>query len=199
MPLVIATVKNDILKAFKTMTDDAVFADEVSSSIKKYVESGSITTIDVGTISAGAFTGAGTGNVTCEAEICKESIEAACEAMKNMNEGGNEYLAEQFAKAIHAMISMGQVKTDISGMVIPPGSSQVPITGKGTGKMTGLFASMQSQFLATFRAMEGMTSGGDEYMAEQIATAVDSYLKAAVVNTQGSAALSGSMGTGNMM
>jgi hypothetical protein len=199
MPLVVVTLKNDMLTAFSTMTDDSVFADKISAAIKKYAENGIITTIDVGAISAGAFSGVGTGNLTCESAICKTIIEATCEAMKNMKEGGNEYLAAQLAQGIHAMVSAGQVKTDITGMVIPPSSSPVPIAGKGTGKMIGVFATMQAQFLAIFKAMDGMTSGGDEYMAAQMATIVDVYLKTAVVNTQGSAALSGSIGTGTMM
>jgi len=64
--------------------------------------------------------------------------------------------------------------------------------------MTGVPAPMQAAFLSAYNSMGGMNSGNDDYMAQQIAVAVDAYLKAAVVKTRGDAALSGSAGTGKM-
>jgi hypothetical protein len=200
MALAVSTLQRDFFDAFRSMTDgdDAVFADKVSAAADKYAESGGITTTDAGTIPAGAFTGAGTGSITCDASIAKKIILAACNAMQNMTTGGNEYLAAQLAAGIHSMVAAGQVKTNVTGTAVPPGSSPMPMAGAAAGSMTGVPAPMRAAFLAAFTAMDSMREDGDQYMARQMAAAVDAYLKAAVVNTRGSAALAGSTGAGNM-
>jgi hypothetical protein len=201
MALVVNGLKNDLFSAFQSMTDgnDTVFADKVSAAADKYAESGTITTADAGTIPAGVLTGAGTGKITCDAAICKNIVLAACTAMRSMTSGGNEYLAARLAAGIHSMVSAGQVKTTVTGTVVPPGSSPtIPMAGTAAGSMTGIPAPMQAAFSAAFTAMDSMREGGDQYMAQQMAAAVDAYLKAAAVNTRGSAALAGSAGTGKM-
>jgi hypothetical protein len=200
MALIVSTLQDDLLAAFQSMTDgdNSVFADKVSTAVKKYAESGMVTTTDAGAIAAWAFVGTGTGGVTCDATACKGMLLAACNAMNNMRQGGNAYLAEQMASAIHAMILAGQVKTDVIGQVTPPGSSPVPMSGKAVGTMTGVAASMATAFLAAFNNMDNMTSSGDDYMAGQMAQAIHAYLIASVVNTQGSAALLGSVGVGKI-
>jgi hypothetical protein len=200
MALVVSTLQSDFLDAFKSMTDgdDTVFADEVSAVVDKYAESGSITTIDSGSIPAGKFSGAGTGKITCDAAICKNIIYTACMEMQNVLSGDNAYLAAQLASGIHGMVSDGQVRTNVTGTAIPPGSPSVPTSGNATGAMMGVLAHMQADFLSAFTAMDAMVENGDQYMAQQMAAAVDAYLKAAVVNTQGSAKLAGSVGIGNM-
>jgi hypothetical protein len=199
MALVVSALKNDLLSAFNSMNgDDKVFSEKVSAAVKKYAESGSIATTDIGTVSAGAFTGAGTGQINCDASICETIIYSACQAMKNMTTGGNKYLAEKLASGIHSMIAAGQVKTNVTGMVTPPSSSPVPLSGTATGTLAGVPASMQAAFLAAFNAVDGMNKGGDDYMAQQMAAAVDAYLKSGVASTSGGGPLTGSAGTGNM-
>jgi hypothetical protein len=200
MSLIVATLKDDLLSAFQSMNngDNTVFSQKISAAVDKYAESGSIATTDAGAIPAGAFTGAGVGKIACDASICEKIIIAACNAMNTMREGGDVYLAAQLALGIHSMVSAGKVETDVTGVVVPPGSSPVPMNGKATGAMTGVPAPMQAAFLAAFNAMGGMTSGGDSYMAQQMAAAVDAYLKAAAVNTQGTGPLAGSVGAGKM-
>jgi len=200
MPLTSTTLKNDLISVYKSMSDgdNKVFSQKISAAVKKFAESGDIATADKGGVSAGAFVGAGKGKITLDDSICEKIIYAACNAMDGMKSGGNNYLAAEMASGIHAMVSAGEVKTDVNGMVTPPSSSPVPLSGKATGKMTGVPLPMQTAFTATFNSMDAMKSGGDEYKATQVSIAVDAYLKAAAVNTNGSGALSGSAGTGAM-
>jgi len=200
MALVVSTLKNDLVSAFQSMNngDNKVYSEKVSAAVKKFAESGDIATVDTGTLPAGVYAGAGTGGIEADDSACEGIIYAACAAMGGMKSGGNEYHAAQLAAGIHAMILAGEVKTDVSGTVTPPGSPPVALNGSATGTMTGMPSLMQASFETAFAAMDGMKSGGDEYMAQQVASAVDAYLKAAAVNTQGTGPLSGSIGAGLM-
>jgi hypothetical protein len=201
MALILSTLQNDLLDAFQSMTDgdDDAFADKVSSAVDRYAETGLITTADSGGVPSGAFTGAGTGNITCDAALCKNILLSACSAMPTMTAGGNDFLAAQLALGIHTMVSAGQVRTAVTGTVVPPGSPPAPMAGNASGTMTGLPAPMQAAFQAAFTAMDTILENGDQYMAEKMAVPIDAYLKAAVVATQGGDALVGSVGAGNMV
>jgi hypothetical protein len=177
--------------------DNSVFADKVAKAVKDYAESGLISTADAGTISAGVFAGAGTGKIACDDGPCADAILSACDAM-NSDGGGNEYLAKELAAAIHAMIESGTVETDVSGAAVPPSGGSVPVSGKAEGVMAGVPAPMEASLLSAFLDMNDMTTGGDDYMASQMAAAIDTYLKACAVSAAGKEALSGSAGTGAM-
>jgi hypothetical protein len=201
MSLNVQTLKDDLLAAFRSMTDgdNKVFSEKVSKAMDDYTETGTINTTDAGAVSAGAFAGSGNGDNTTDDSICEKIVYAACNAMSTMTAGGNAYLAEQLALGIHSMVIRGDIKTNVTGTVVPPGSSPVPMSGTAKGtQMSTAMAAMQASFLAAFTAMDAMTEGGDEYMAQQIATAVDVYLKSAIVNTQGQGPLAGSVGVGAM-
>jgi len=199
MALIVSTLKDDLFSAFRSMSngDNKVYSQKVSAAVKKYAESGSIATVDKGTVSAGAYVGAGTGKITVDESICEKIVYAACTTMDGMKSGGNDYLAERLTSGIHTMVSAGEVKTDVTGTVTSGGSSS-PLGGKATGKMTGVPAPMQTAFTTAFNSMDSMKSGGDEYKAQQVSIAIDAYLKAATANTNGSGAISGSAGTGKM-
>jgi hypothetical protein len=201
MGLNVTTLKDDLLAAFRAMTDgnDTIFAEGLAKSTDDCVESGSIVTADAGPVSGGIFAGAGNGGNTADDQICCGIVLAACNAMRIMTTGGNAYLAAQLAAAIHSMVVAGEVKTDVVGVVTPPPpASPFPRNGNAKGNQVGVPAPLQTAFLATFTAMDGMTKGGDEYLAEQIAIAIDAYLKAAIVNTNGQGSLAGSIGIGAM-
>jgi hypothetical protein len=199
MALVVLTLKDDLVSVFNSMNgDDKVFSEKMSAAIKKYAESGSITTSDKGGVPAGAYVGAGTGKITVNDSICEKIIYAACIAMRGMSAGGNAYLAAQLATGVNSMVAAGQVKTNVTGVVTPPGSSPSPLTGTATGTMTGVPAAMQTAFISAFNSMDSMKEGNDDYMAQQVSAAIDAYLKACVINTSGDGALSGSTGTGKI-
>lgn len=193
-------LKNNLLSVFRNMTDgdDSYFAREVSAKVADYAESGAVSTVDAGGVPAGTFTGSGNGAISVDSEICEKIIYAACKAMLAMTSGGDAYLAAQMALGIDTMMSAGTVNTTVTGTVITPSGASSALAGTAKGTFKGVSATLQGGFLAAFNAMVSMTEGGDEYMAEQMAATVTSYLTAGVVSTQGQAALSGSVGSGAM-
>jgi len=200
MGLNASALESDILEVFQSMTDDddKVFSEGISAAVKNFAESGGIATADAGTVSAGVYAGAGSGGITVDASVSEQIIHAACVVMRNMTTGGNTYLAMQIAAGIHAMILTGEVETDVTGQVTPPGGLPVALNGSAAGTMTGVPLPMQTAFANAYDAMDSMESGGDEYMAAQMATAINTYMTTAVVATSGSGALSGSVGAGAM-
>lgn len=192
--------KNKILTIFLNMTDgdDRYFAREISAKIADYAESGSISTTDAGTISQGVFAGSGNGSITVDSSICENIVYAACKAMGGMTTGGDAYLAQELANGIDSMMIAGTVNTSVKGTVTPPSSTPFTTAGTAKGTFTGVRAALQSGFLAAFNSMATMTSGGDEYLAGQIAATVTTYLKAGVIATNGQTNLAGSVGSGSM-
>lgn len=193
-------LKNDLLSIFRNMTDgdDRYFAREVSAKVADYTESGSISTTDAGTISQGIFAGLGNGSITVDKSICENIVYAACKTMAGMTAGGDAYLAVQLATGIDSMMITGTVNTTVKGTVTPPSGTPFTTAGTAKGTFTGVMATLQSGFLVAFNSMKSMTSGGDEYLAGQMATVITAYLKAGVIATQGQVNLVGSIGAGSM-
>jgi len=200
MALAVSTLYGDLLAAFQSMSDgdNRVFANKVAEACRDYAESGSIATADAGTVSVGAFTGAGSGGISCNDAPCAQSVMAACAAMNGMASGGDAYLAAQLAAAIHAMITAGEVSCGVNGVAVTPLGVSSSLSGTAKGTLACVPAPMQAAFLSAFQAMAAMAEGGDGYMAAQMAAAIDTYLKAGVAATQGQGALSGSAGAGAM-
>lgn len=198
MSLVQSKLKNDLLSAFNSMTDgdDGVFAKKVSKAVADYAKSGTITTVDAGTVSAGVFAGAGNGSISVDSSLCESVILAACKAMASMTSGGDTYLAAQMATGIDTMVKAGEVKTNVTGSAVPPTGSPIPLTGSAKGKLICVPSTLQSAFSAAFSAMMNMTENGDTYLAEQMASAITSYFQTGVVTTNGQGSLSGSVGVG---
>jgi hypothetical protein len=188
----------DALKtAFNDMSgDDREFSDSFAAAVKNYAESGNIATADAGTVSAGAFTGAGKGGITVAASDCADIVYAGAQAMAGT--GGNGVLAATMAKGVDTMIASGKVETDVSGTCTPPSGSPFPLSGAAEGAMAGIPAPMEAAFFSAFETMNSMSEGNNDYMAVQCATAIDSYLTKAVASTKGKNALSGSAGQGKM-
>ena len=200
MSLSKSKLQNDVLSVLKNMTDgdDMYFARELSAKIADYAESGMITTTDSGSISAGTFSGAGTGSIKVDSSICQGIVFAACQAMLALTAGGNALLAAQLALGVDSMMSAGAVTTTVIGTVISPVGVPSGMGGTAKGTFKGTSAILQSGFMAAFSAMDSMTSGGDEYLAGEIASAVTDYLTAGTITTNGQGSISGSVGTGSM-
>lgn len=203
MSLVVSTLKGDLKNCFDAMANDTsgdntTFAKKVSKAVADYVSTGKVATIDAGTVSAGIFAGSGSGSISAEASIAQAIIYAACLAMANMTTGGNDYLALQIATGIQTMMSAANVSTNVTGTVTLPNGATSPLTGTAKGIIACVQAPLYASLKTAFTSMENMTEGGNEYMATQMATAIDTYLKAGVVSTAGQAALSGSVGAGTV-
>jgi hypothetical protein len=175
---------------------DRQFSDNFAAAVKDYAESGVISTVDKGAVSAGAFAGAGEGGITVTASDCADIVYAGTQAMLRV--GGNNVLAAKMAEGVDTMITNGEVATAVSGTCTPPSDPSFPLSGAAKGVMTGVPAPMEAAFFSAFETMNPMSEGNNDYMAAQCAAAIHDYLTKAVVTTEGQGALSGSTGTGNM-
>lgn len=197
MSLKQSDLEDDLKEAFATMQDDADFARLVSAAVARYAESGDITTTDAGQVSAGTFSGSGTGKISVDSSVCEGILVSATDSMKSMTSGGDALLAGQLAAGIDAMMAAGTVTTEVSGTATPPPpASPVPVSGSATGTFTGNPALIQGVMAGAFPVMMGMVEGGNDFFAVQLATCVTSYLNAGTISTNGTGAIAGSVGSG---
>jgi hypothetical protein len=197
MSLSLSSLVSALKAVFNDMSgDDRKFSDGFSAAVKDYAESGGIATADAGTVSAGAFTGAGKGSITVTASDCADIVYTGTQAMRGT--GGNAVMAAKMAEGVDAMIANGEVKTSVSGTCTPPSGYPFNLSGSAKGTMAGTPAPMEASFFSAFEAMNVMSEGNNDYMAQKCADAADKYLKAASITTQGKDALSGSTGMGKM-
>lgn len=207
------SLENDIKQVFLDMKDageeatDEMFAKGLTQACKDFGESGSVATVDAGTVSSGVFAGSGSGtlelpSVSTSSGMGKIILDA-CTAMKTMNSGADDYLATQIGAGLDSMTLAGVVKTDVTGTTTSPqGASVPPTSGKAEGTITCVSSSLVNGLKSVFSSMfskrneEGFN--GDEYFAEQMANYVDAYFKAGIIATAGKEALSGTVGSGTI-
>ena len=197
------TLKSGLITVFNQMnlrSSGAIeyFASQVSQQVADYIKSGSVTTTDSGSISAGSFIGSGTGSVKADSSTCEAVLLAALYAMMQMPVGGDDYLATELARGIHTMTTESKkVETSVTGTATS-GTTVTPVTGTAKGEFSGTQSTLRSAFIAAFTAMGGMYAGGNEYLADEIAKAVTTYLKNGTISTQGEGVLSGTSGSGSI-
>lgn len=197
MSLKQSDLEDDLKEAFATMQDDADFARLVSAAVARYAESGDISTTDAGQVSAGTFSGSGTGKISVDSSLCEGILVSATDSMKSMTFGGDVLLAGQLAAGIDAMMAAGTVTTEVSGTATPPPpASPVSVSGSATGIFTGNPALIQGVMAGAFPVMMEMVKGGNDFFAVQLATCVTSYLNAGIISTNGTGAVAGSVGSG---
>lgn len=205
MALIKATLENDLKQVFSDMksagenASDDDFASGIAKACADFVKSGTVITIDAGTVSSGVFAGSGNGSVSVEASLMENSLKSACSAMKNMTEGGDAVLASAIATGFVTMTTAGQVETDIVGATTSPAGFPVPPTnGKGKGTIICQPASILGSLTSAFNNMKNMTDGGDDVFASELASAIDTCVKAGVIVVNGQGALSGTIGSGTI-
>lgn len=202
MSLTASSLKSDLKAVFDEMRentdgDNSIFSKGVAAAAKDFIETATVTTTDAGSVSAGVFVGTGSGTVSADDSDAQSIIQSACEAMKSMTSGGNDYLAGKIASAIQTMSDAAEVKTNVSGTVTLSNGSTSALSGTAEGTLTCSYA-LESDLKAAFKAMETMTENGDEYLASQMASAINSFVLSGVVSTQGKSSLSGSVGAGGV-
>jgi hypothetical protein len=175
MALATAAYETKLKSIFAAMQDgsktDAWMAAQVAAATKEYISTGTAVTVDAGTAPAGAYTGAGTGDMTIDSDDLEEDLTQTFESTKL-----NSYLAAHMADDIDAACSAeGTVETDSIGTAsAPPVTS--PAAGAGTGSFTGAKAGIAALLILCFETMNPMSVGGDDYFAAQLAAAMNTYL-----------------------
>jgi hypothetical protein len=187
-----SSLESKLKAIFYAMRDgsktDAWMGEQIAAAIKEYILTGSVATADAGTAPAGAYAGAGTGKMTVSAEDLEEDLADTFE-----NTGVNSYLAAHMAAEIDSACGAEDtVETDSSGTVTTPVGATSPFAGKGKGEFAGKKDLIENLLNVCFETMNTMAAGGDDYLAAQIAAAVDGYLKAGKITVALQAPLAGS-------
>jgi hypothetical protein len=158
---------------------DAWMAQQIAAAIKAYILTGKAVTADAGTAPAGAYAGAGLGTMTIDSDALGGDLTKTYEATQE-----NAFLAANMADDIDAACGAeGTVETVSTGTVTTPVGVTSSFTGAGTGDFAGIQATIETLLAICFETMDTMAAGGDEYLAAQIALAVDTYLKAGDITT----------------
>ena len=184
MALVVATLKNSLKNTFLAMNNitdgsgDRYMADNVAKNIKDYILTGKTSTTDTGTAPGGSYSGKGSGNMTIDVSSLADDLYSTFTAGY-----GNNDLASHIATDINqACIADNTVSETSKGKVTTPSGATSSFSGPAQGKFNGSKATIESKLKACFSSMDGMTSGGNEYFAQELASAVDSYLKAGSIS-----------------
>lgn len=204
MALVPGTITASLLLGFIPTMTDSSFSSTVATAVNTYCGTGQITAATMaGTVSAGAFSGSGTGTVVVS--IDPDDIETVCENMKldpnktgcwdpDAGETGDDYLAKKLAEIIDDAVTNGDFTVLINGSAVA-GQVTTPFVNVPTtdveweGDPDTLETSLKAAMAPT------MT---DATFAAAIDAAVTTYLTSATMTVNGESALSGATGDGVM-
>lgn len=194
MALDSSTLQVSLLKGFVSSMTDSSFSSTVASSVNTYCGTGIITAAALaGTVSAGAFTGSGSGTVTVS--IASKDIEDVCANMRSDTKSYDDaYLAKELASIIDKAVTNGKFNIIINGSATA-GSTTTTFTGVATTDVTwqGDAATLESSLKDAM--VPSMT---DTSFATAIATAVTTYLTSASITVKGENSLAGASGAGVM-
>ena len=194
MALDSSTLQVSLLKGFVSSMTDSSFSSTVASSVNTYCGTGIITAAALaGTVSAGAFTGSGSGTVTVS--IASKDIEDVCTNMRSDTKSYDDaYLAKELASIIDKAVTNGEFNIIINGSATA-GSTTTSFTGVATTDVTwqGDASTLESSLKDAM--VPSMT---DTSFATAIATAVTTYLTSASIAVKGENSLAGASGAGVM-
>lgn len=217
MPLTPSTIQGLLMAGFTPAMTDDIFASTVANAVNNYCTTGLINAAPIaGTVSAGVFTGAVTAG-TMTTSLKDSDIRAISDEMNNAwkevadwyadnpdaeqaelnqkiekaKEKGDNYLAEELGKLIDDACTNAQFVCTIVGNAVQ-GPSTTPLTDTGTVTWTGNKDTLISG-LKTACAQKQ-----DAAIAAGIASAVTTYLTAAVIKIEGTTTCKGAQGVGIM-
>lgn len=179
-----ATLQADLLRTFLAMNDildgtgDRYMADNVAANIKAYILTGETSTTDAGAASAGSYSGKGMGKMTVDDSSLADDLYSAFTGGYD-NDGIAAHMAADIDKACSADKTVSETST---GTVTTPSGATSTFSGPAEGKFSGNKATIESALKVCFKSMNSMTSGGNEHFAQEMASAVDAYLKAGSIS-----------------
>ena len=201
---------SDIKAIFRAMKDnydkevydgDDELAKGLAKAFKDYGETGSITTTDGGTVSAGSFVGSGSGSLSLDDSDSYSTLKDAFKAMKEDNKDDN-YMAEQIKVSLDDMYGSSDiVGTTVNGVITPPSpATPITVTGaSGKGTITISFSPVESGLKVFFALMKNIENKKtDDDLADQIANLVDTAVKTGIVNTDDEGKIAGASGVGTI-
>jgi hypothetical protein len=178
-----ATLQANLLAIFLAMNamsedGDGYCATEMADAIKTFILTGIVNTTDTGAATAGSYAGAGVGTMTIDKDSLMDDLFTTFTAGYT-----NDGIADHMANDIdNACKEDNTVVTVSSGTVTSSLGVTSPFSGPGKGKFSGDKSIISIALKACFTAMNGMSAGGNELYALQLATAVNSYLTGGNIN-----------------
>lgn len=212
------SLKADILQIFDDMetkagepgfNGDTYFSTELAKVCANYCSTGTINTIDKGSIPlpvpTGAFVGTGMSNngISCTPSLASAIIIAACTAMSTPFPGADDFFAQQLALALHTMVSAGTITTTVKGTYTNATSgATIYMEGTATGTIacvsTALELGLKQCFKDMYDKREVEGYNGNDDFAEKMSSLFTSYLTTGTVTTYGQLQLSGDVGNGTI-
>lgn len=184
MALVVSTLQNALQATFLAMDDitdgsgDRYMADNVAANIKAYILTGDTSTTDAGAAPAGSYAGKGEGKMTVDEFSLADDLYATFTAGYD-----NDGLASHMATDINKACCADNIVLETSkGTATTPSGATASFSGPAQGTFSGNKATIESKLKSCFKTMDGMTSGGNQYFASEMASAVDSYLKGGIIS-----------------
>jgi len=198
MALAKSVFETKLKNIFAMMQDgsktDAWLAEQIAVAIKEFGVSGKVATIDGGAAPAGVYVGDGDGTMTINDGDLKNKLKTTFESAYS-----NDDLAVHIATDIDEVCTADDTVTTTSvGTVTTPAGATSPFSGQGKGKFTGTKTIIEAILKTCFLTMNSMSAGGDDYLATQFATAVDSYFKAGTINVTLKAPFISGTGSGGL-
>ena len=193
MSLVQASLKSDIEAAYnnafaKSSTSDETnaaqqaLAQELSTAVHSYVSAGVVNTADTCTAPPG--TGVGVGAIVCQQpQLRADILSALLQCYANQQGDGFDTFAKLLAVAIHSYVSAGIVQTTDTCTVLM-GTAMTTVVASGQGSILCQLPPMQSAFVSAFSSCYQTEQGNPlSNLAQQLSTAIHSYMTSGVINT----------------
>lgn len=188
-------LQNNLFNIFNTMNSihkngDEYMAIECSKVIHEYILSGNVSTIDVGagTPTSSVYNGKGDGMMNINSANLKNLLYNTFIAQYDITA-----LAKGIADDINSVCSESNIiQTTTKGtstFSYPPYSSVDG--GVGKGSFTSQSSIIQLRLQSCFATMNHMTKNGNMYLAQEIASSIDNYLKSGRVSVTLQTPLSG--------
>lgn len=209
-------LQEDLYSVFTSMKEakqatDEDFANGIAKAVYDYIKGGTVTTIDKGEVSGGAFAGGGSAklssNSTLSPDNCASIILSACTNMHKMTTGGDNYLAVEIGKGIKKMSTDLVITTSVTGTLTPP-SPATPVTpyppdgGEAKGSVAcneaPLVLALKTLFLNMYSNKDDKKYDGDSELAKELASKVAEFWTQGVVSTSGKGDIEGSSGSGSI-
>ena len=196
MPLVKSTLEQQIKSIFKSMSKlssggDEFLALQLGNAIQTYVSTGILsTTVDsgMGVAPPGPYIGKTSGTMSVIGATISSLLLPILKSMFKMSSGGDVYFANQLGTvlttAFSSAICVGTSSGTISSL---PFGTPVPTVVPIMGTVVGIPTVVSSILIPAFKTMSKMSKGGDDYLAGQMATAIDNFIKSLTIIISGTA------------
>lgn len=189
-------LQNDLFTIFDTMNQiqkngDEYMATECSRAISEFVSSGIVSTTDIGigTPISSVYNGNGSGTMSINSINLRNLLYNTYIAKYDMNTLAKS-IADNISSVCSELSTVRTTTTGISTYSYEPYSS--PDGGSGVGSFSGQKAIIQLKLQTCFATMNHMNKNGNVYLAQEFASAVDTYLRSGSISVTLQAPLTGS-------